>query len=274
MGVPMTVATIVTKVQTEVQDTAGDYATTAMIQGFVNDGMAEWCERVRARRAWTTINVTAEDPTVDLSGVTPPVLEVLNVYLPKEENGTDVYELPFVTVDWLSKQHATWLTDDADIPRYYTRESEGFQSLRLYPKPETAYSSFALSGGQVSYDSLFGMEEQSTGLNDSDFDSLYGAGTAASLKFGGCQILYMAGGSSYSATSQTPYDVCGIPVEYHEAIFFYCTYRFLMAETDLKQVERAAIYKGLFDEAIERASGQTKRGFQTNPTRSVAFRNF
>lgn len=273
---PYTRAQLVTMVQDEVQDPNGRFFTTAKIQEFLNKGMAEWCEKTRARRATTTIDVTAEDATVDLSAVAPPVLEVLRVALPTGEDQDDELPLELVTLEQLEADTPDWRTQRGQ-PYRYLRWDQGHLAVRLWPEPDTAYASYARSGGQVIFDSLYGIAVAFTGLTDAQFSAAFGDLISAAMRYGGARVDYIAGSTDFTAgaggDSQTPYTASGIPPEAHEAIAHYATARCLRMETSAKQRERALEYEAKFELDVASRRALARSEFQpTKPHRAVTFR--
>jgi hypothetical protein len=253
----------------ELQDPNAVYFNTIKVREFLNKGMATWCERTRARRATTTIDVLAEQPIVSLASVTPIVLEVLRVALPSSEGADDERALCLMSLEDLEREDRDWRSRRGQ-PYGYTRWDQGHLALRLFPAPDTALSSHARSDGRVSFESLYGMMGDLEGVGDVDFDSLYGAMTSATLKYGGLRVDYIAGATDMGADSDTPYATSGVPPEYHEAIGAYAVARCLLMETALKQVKRAEYYMAMFEAAIQQATQQVEADFQPEkPIRRV-----
>lgn len=266
---PYTRAQMRTLVLRELQDPNGRYFTTALVNDVLNHVMGVFVEKTGLRRATTVIDVVAEDPTVDLSSVTPSVLKVLRVALPRAEGETDERKLIKVSEEELEGMDPDWRNTRGN-PTHYMRWNQGHKALMLYPKPITAFSSAVLSGVVTSWDSVTGI------IGDFDlipgsFDSVSGAITSVSSLFGGLRVDYIAGSTDMDDDDDTPYTKSGVPSEHHYAIWRGAVGVCLKMETALKQLERAASYFAEFESEIESIRRDVKGDFQDKPIESVDY---
>ena len=260
-------------VQEELQDTAGVYFTTAKVREFLNKGMAEFCERTRLRRETVSLNVTGNDATVDLSTTTPRILEPIRFSLPIAEDSTSEFELDYIGLDALERMDSQW-RDRTGVPTHVVRWDQGNLSVRLWPTPTTTYSTFAVTDTAVHFDSLYGGIGSIAGIGTTEFDSLYGELADATGLYGGLRVDYIAGSTDMSADGDTPTSTSEIPPEYHEALAHYACYRCLEMETELKQVQRAQVYRERWENACVLAGRKTQQVFQARPKRTQGYREF
>jgi len=248
---------------TEMQDEPATHYTATIKHGLINQAMAQVAEDTQCRRATTTITVNAGQAEYSLTSVSPRIIDVLRVALPPNENSTDEQLLQFVTMEDLDAYDLQWRSQTGS-PTAYMRWGQGFNSIRLYPEPDSTYTAIA-DASAATFSGLYGGIINVEGLTDTEFDALYGGAIDAAYKYGSLRIDYVAQSTDLSGDSDSLETVGGIPAQYQDAVIWHACARACELSVPIAQQQKAAVYWAKYAAEIRKANELTANSFQSKP---------
>lgn len=264
--------TALSRWQTEVQDTAGTYATQSLGYTLLNEAMGDWCEMTRLRRINDQIDIVANTSNYSLSSLSVRCIEVIRASCPTSASATDDQILPVISIEEADRDYPNWRSDPASWPHSIIRDVQGPQSIRLYPTPSSNQEA-TVRNGTILANQTTGALMNLTGLTSAQATAAYGAVMNIQFLVGSLQLYYIGHSTDISADATTVETACGISPDFQDALIWYMTARFYEIDVPIAQRDKAPSYWEKWATEVAKASGLSRVGMQRRPSRLIPWGN-
>lgn len=264
-------STLASDIQTELNDTAGTYYTSSIVNAEINLAISDFLQMTRLRRSNAVIAVTSGIAEYSLSSLTPRVLEVLRVALPTSAGGTDERILQFATLEGIEATDSNWRLTTG-LPYAYMRWNQGDQQIRLYPIPDSGFSA-TVQASDVTFSGYLGDIDYFVDLTDAAFTSAYGAIDTLAPEYGSLRVEYVAAGTDLSADGDSVETVGGVPPQFQDALKWYACARLCELSLPIAQRDKSPSYWAKFQQEVDKALSN-QDVFQPKPVMGADFSDF
>lgn len=253
-------------------DPTAKFYSTDMVNDAIDKRLADFCLRSQCRRYTWRKDLVANQTIIDLTTLTPRVIDIQDVALPSSADGEQEMPLPFKSMEWLNANYPAWRTQESAWPQRYSRFTEGFDGLVLHPAPSSSQSA-QVTAGPVVASSPYGIIISVLGITAAAATSAYGSTINVDFLSGNLRIDGIAHSTDLTSDSDTLEDG-GCPIQYQEAIISGAIADLSRLATVIAIPALIEQHESRYEALLAKASRQAKSGFQSKPALTQQGSNF